>query len=272
MYDMVVKSVDVLGSLVTAVKDEKDTIWVGINYFCQGLDMNKAQRDYQVEKINADKALNKGSRKFPAGVFNESHEMYALRLDFIPMWLAKITITKKMEQDHPELADKLLEYQLKAKDILAAAFLPKQENAGDVQGQIKLLAQGTTELYQRVEGVESEVSTVKAEIEALRDELPLFPSEADKIKNAVNKRVVEILGGKESNAYKDKSLSKKVFINCYQTLKGNFEDIGKYTEIKRKYRHEALRIVEKYEPPFFLAQQIENVNAQQTLDLEGGAR
>lgn len=39
------------------------------------------------------------------------------------MWLAKITISKKMEKEHPELADKLLEYQLKAKDILAAAFL-----------------------------------------------------------------------------------------------------------------------------------------------------
>lgn len=143
--------------------------------------------------------------------------------------------------------------------------------AKSTQEQITLIAQGTTELYQRVEGVESEVGTVKAEIEALRDELPLFPSEADKIKNAVNKRVVEILGGKESNAYKDNSLCRKVFINCYQNLKGNFEGIGKYTEIKRKYRHEALRIVERYEPPFFLAQQIESANAQQSLDLEGGA-
>ena len=52
--------------------------------------------------------------KFAAVLFDIANEVYALRLDFIPMWLAKITITKKIEQDHPELADKLLEYQLKA--------------------------------------------------------------------------------------------------------------------------------------------------------------
>lgn len=131
--------------------------------------------------------------------------------------------------------------------------------------QIQTIAKGTEELYQRVEGVESEVGTVKAEIEALRDELPLFPSEADKIKNAVNKRVVEILGGKESDAYNDRSLSKKVFADCYRNLKGNFENIGKYTEIKRKYRLEALRIVERYEPPFFLTVMIDNENSQHTM-------
>lgn len=48
-----------------------------------------------------------------------------IRIDFIPLWLAKIPITERMEKDHPELADKLLQYQLKAKDILAAAFLPQ---------------------------------------------------------------------------------------------------------------------------------------------------
>lgn len=120
MFDLMVKPVDVLGDTIMASKDEENVIWVGINYFCQGLDMEKKQRDYQVEKVKADKTLKRGCRKFPAGVFDIANEVYALRLDFIPMWLAKITITKKMQQDHPELADKLLEYQLKAKDIQTA--------------------------------------------------------------------------------------------------------------------------------------------------------
>lgn len=50
-----------------------------------------------------------------------------IRIDFIPLWLAKIPITERMEQDHPDLAEKLLQYQLKAKDILADAFLPNQQ-------------------------------------------------------------------------------------------------------------------------------------------------
>lgn len=261
MNDLIVKSVDVLGGLVTAVKDEKDTIWVGINYFCQGLDMNKAQRDYQVEKINADKALNKGSRKFPAGVFDESHEMYALRLDFIPMWLAKITITKKMEKDHPDLADKLLEYQLRAKDILAAAFLPKQENTGDVQGQIKLLAQGTTQLYQRVESVEER-------IKGLEETMNLDHGQQRKLANAVSRTVISVLGGKESNAYK--AIGRKVFCECNGNLKDYFK-VNSRDDVPRKRYEEALSYAEKWKPCMNTQMLIEQYNAQQSLNLKGGA-
>lgn len=196
MSNLMVKPVDVLGDTIMAAKDEKNVIWVGINSFCQGLDMDKKQRDWQVEKIKQDKTLSKGCRLLPAGVFDVANEVYALRLDFVPIWLAKISITKRMEKDNPDLADKLLEYQLKAKDILAAAFLPKQESAGDVQGQIKLLAQGTTELYERMDGLEERFSNFEKS-------LPLLPNEADEISNAVKKRVVEVLGGKQDPALRN---------------------------------------------------------------------
>lgn len=110
-----------------AAKDKDGHIWAGVSYFCKALGMNKGQKDRQVTNVGKDKTLSKGCCKFAAGTFDPSSDTLALRLDFIPMWLAKITITKKMEKDHPELADKLLEYQLKAKDILAAAFLLKQD-------------------------------------------------------------------------------------------------------------------------------------------------
>lgn len=265
MDNMIVKSVDLMGDTVMAAQDREGNIWAGVSYFCNALGMNKKQKDWQTEKVQSDKILSRGAGKFGAGVFDPNNETIALRIDFVPLWLTKISVTKQMEKSHPELADKLLEYQLKAKDILAEAFMPKKGLPQTIPEQIQLLAQGNVELNKRVDDIQ-------AEVEALRDELPLFPSEADKIKNAVNKRVVEILGGKESNAYKNNSICRKVFINCYQNLKGNFENIGKYTEIKRKYRNEALKIVERYEPPFFLAQQIESANAQQTFDLKGGVR
>ena len=37
----------------------------------------------------------------------------------------------------------------------------RQQNTGDVQGQIRLLAQGTTELYEKVGAVEKSVDSVK---------------------------------------------------------------------------------------------------------------
>ncbi len=125
MKDLVVKSVDLFGDSVMAAQDREGNIWAGVTYFCKALGMSKNQRDAQVDKVQLDKTLSKGCGKFPAGVFDSSNETYALRLDFVPIWLAKITITDKMQKDHPELADKLLNYQLKAKDVLAAAFLPQ---------------------------------------------------------------------------------------------------------------------------------------------------
>ena len=264
MNDMIVKSVDLMGDTIMAAKDGNNLIWVGVNSFCQGLDMEKKQRDWQVEKIKQDKTLSKGCRLLPAGVFDVANEVYALRLDFVPVWLAKITITKKMEQDHPELADKLLEYQLEAKDILAAAFLPKQESAGDVQGQIKLLAQGTTELYEKFD-------TLEQRFTKFEQELPMLPDDADEVHDCLNKRVVFLLGGKESNAYRNKSLSKKVFMDAYRVLKYNF-NVSRYKAIKRNQKAQALQIIAEYKPPLFLADQIANANAQQSLDLEGGVR
>lgn len=264
MNDMIVKSVDLMGDTVMATQDKDGNIWAGVSYFCNALGMSRVQKDTQVDKIREDKALSKGYRKFPVGVFDQNNEAVGIRLDFIPIWLAKITITKRMEKDHPELADKLLEYQLKAKDILAEAFLP---NSGKVPKtipeQIQLLAQGYTD-------IKTEVDNIREDLEALKMDLPIFPIEADKITTAVKKKGVLVMGGKQSPAYLNKSLQHKVYTNIYANLKYNFGGIKSYKSLKRSQCDKAVEIVNAYEPPFFLAEQIENENAQQSLDFGKG--
>lgn len=129
MNNIQVKPVDVLGDTIIAAKDDKGQVWAGVSYFCKALGMSNKQRDTQVEKVQTDRTLRRGTRKFPGGVFDPNNEVISIKIDFIPLWLAKIQITKKMEQDHPELVEKLLNYQLKAKDILADAFLPNRDPA-----------------------------------------------------------------------------------------------------------------------------------------------
>lgn len=269
MNDLIVKSVDVLGDAIMAMRDTDGQIWAGVSYFCRALGMNKGQKDRQTTNVQKDETLKRGCRKFAAGVFDPTNEAVGMRIDFVPLWLAKINITKTMLQDHPELADKLLEYQLKAKDILAAAFLPQQENTGDVRGQIKLLAQGTDELYQLVGAVDAKVDGIKEELETFKMELPLFPGDADEVRREMNKKVVSYLGGKDSNAYHDRSIQRKAFIDAYRELKRNF-DVGSYKSIKRNQKARALQVIEAYKPPVVLLDQIEQANAQQSLDLEGG--
>lgn len=267
MDNIQVKPVDVLGDTIMATQDEKGYIWAGVSYFCNALGMQKWQKDKQIQKVQADKTLRRGCSKFGAGVFDPNNETVALRIDFIPMWLSKITITDKMEQDHPDLADKLLNYQLKAKDILAAAFLPKQSGeSGDLRKQIQVIAQGTDELYQRVDAVSGEVQTVKSELESLKNDMPVFTTDAKDIQNALRKKAVEVLGGKDSNAYKDKSVHGYAFADIQIELRRQF-GVKRYDQIKHKDVPIALKIIEEYKPPIHIRDKIQNANAQQRLDV-----
>ncbi len=272
MHDMIVKDVDVMGDLITAAKDPHGNIWVGVRWICDALDMTEGQMKRQITNIKKDMVFSRGgSNQIPLPTGNNIQEVFCIRNDFIPLWLAKINITEKTRQERPEFADKLLEYQLKAKDILAAAFTPNKEMPQTVQGQIQLLAQGNVELNKRVDEVTEDVKAVKQEIESLKLDLPILPIEADKITEAVRKKGVATLGGKRSQAYNNRNLRQKLYNNLYANLKYNF-GVKSYKSIKRSQCDKAIEIIHRYEPPFFLAQMIENENAQQALNLEGGAK
>lgn len=135
--------------------------------------------------------------------------------------------------------------------------------AKTTQEQIILLAKGTTELYERVGGLEDKF--LKFE-----QELPLFPEDADEVKNALNKKVVEYLGGKDSTAYHDQGLRQKAFIDAYRELKRNFK-VSTYKSIKRNQKKQALEVISAYRPPVVLLDEIQMVNSQLSLSLEGGA-
>ncbi len=157
MENLVVKPVDVLGDTIMAAQDNKGTIWVAVRWMCNALDMTEGQMKRQIKNIQEDELFSGSGSNQILNKGSGERDVFCLKLDYVPIWLAKINITQKTREERPEFADKLLNYQLKAKDILAAAFLPKQETTGDVKGQIKLLAQGTTELYQRVDALDKKL-------------------------------------------------------------------------------------------------------------------
>lgn len=127
MSDIVkIKKVPFMGTDLVAAKDTEDQIWVGVSWICKGLGLSKSQKDTQIQNIQNEEPLKQGCLKFQAGVFDANNATLALKLDFVPLWLAKISITPKMKEENPELANRLIEYQLKAKDVLAAAFVSQE--------------------------------------------------------------------------------------------------------------------------------------------------
>lgn len=122
------------------------------------------------------------------------------------------------------------------------------------EGQIKLLAQGHTELVERINDVNNDLQEFK------RD-MPLLALECQRITRAKNQKVVPLMGGKDSPAYKDNSLRGKVYSDIDAQLRREF-GVDTYKAIKRSQCDMAVNIINKYELPIVLVEQINLTNAQ----------
>jgi len=153
------KVVNFNGAELVAVKANNGKIYAGVSWICKGIGFDKNHKDRQVKNIQSDVVLRQGCVKFDAGVFDPHNEVLAIELDFLPLWLAKISITPKMQQEMPWLARSLVEYQLKAKDVLARAFLPNQPKT---QAEMLLMyAQQLVEQERRMKQIEEQMEVVK---------------------------------------------------------------------------------------------------------------
>lgn len=123
-----------------------------------------------------------------------------------------------------------------------------------VPEQIQLLAMGNVELNQKVDNLDKK-------IEQLEYDLPILGIEIDKITTAVKKKGVQCLGGKNSNAYQDKSLRGKVYNDIYRELKRQF-GVSTYKAIKRSQCDTAVGIITEYQLPYVLVEQVQLQNGQ----------
>ena len=121
--------------------------------------------------------------------------------------------------------------------------------------QIKLIAQGNMELGERVDKVEDKLSN-------LENDTPLYGCEIDEVQKHVRKKGVEVLGGKDSEAYRDGSVRSQVYSDIYNQLKREYGCVSSYKSIKRKYVDAVHVFIDRYEPPTALSEQIRDCNAQ----------
>lgn len=125
-------------------------------------------------------------------------------------------------------------------------------------GQIQLLAQGYTELEQTV-------NSIKEDMTELKDNVPLYGCEIDEVQQHVRRKGVKVLGGKDSEAYRDCSIRGSVYADIYNSLKHQFGCVSTYKSIKRKYIADVHEYIDCYEPTVPLAEQISDANAQISL-------
>ena len=117
--------------------------------------------------------------------------------------------------------------------------------------KIKLLAQGNTELAERVDRLEND--------------MPLYGCEIDEVQKLVKRKAVSVLGGKDSEAYADRSIRSQTFKDIYCQLKREFGCVATYKSIKRRYIDNVREFIDGYSAPTALSEQISGANAQMNI-------
>jgi len=112
--------------------------------------------------------------------------------------------------------------------------------------------------------LETKVDKIENEVSDIKESLPLMPLECDNVSSQVKRKGVELLGGKESKAYNDRTMRAKVYSALYQQIKGEF-GVSSYKAIKRKHYDVAIELVQELRIPFHLQESIKYTNAQMNL-------
>lgn len=109
--------------------------------------------------------------------------------------------------------------------------------------------------------VEEKVTDLDEKFEDFKEDLPLIGDEPDELVALVKMKGVEVLGGKDAKAYKDKSLRSKVYSDIWGEVKRQF-GVRKYKAIKRKHFSKAKEIINRYVPTVLLDEEISLLNDQ----------
>lgn len=94
----------------------------------------------------------------------------------------------------------------------------------------------------------------------------LTPARNKELTKARNKKVIQLCGGSDSNAYKDVTLRKKVYHAMFQDYKRCF-DVTQYADTQMKRFEEAKRFIENWYAPYVINNEIQETNAQTALEI-----
>lgn len=115
--------------------------------------------------------------------------------------------------------------------------------------------------YQAIEEQDQKIEEVRGDLNAFKEDIPLFTVECEEISRAVKRIGTRVLGGHGSKAYNDKSLRAKVYSDIHRQLKREF-DVKSYKAIKRRYLNNAIDIVENYSLTIALNEEVQLMNSQ----------
>ena len=96
-----------------------------------------------------------------------------------------------------------------------------KESTNPYQGMSKEL-QAILLVDKKQQANEKRITEVAEDLKDFKENAPLFNVECDELQKALKKKLVHLLGGKQSPAYRDNSIRQKAFIDAQHQIKREF--------------------------------------------------
>ena len=113
--------------------------------------------------------------------------------------------------------------------------------------------------------LDKRVTNVEEKIDYLTNTSELNETQRYQLLQARKQKVIQVCGGSDSNYYREKK-AKKVFSQFGRDFKKAFK-IPRYDSLQKQYFDEAMGFTKNWYPDFVLQREIQNVNAQITLNI-----
>ena len=126
--------------------------------------------------------------------------------------------------------------------------------------------EGLSVELQAVIVVDKRVTRVENRIKKLENNMTITHEQIQTIRNRINHVIVELLGGKESNAYKDKRVRSKAYSKINSDYCDFFRINARANTLASRYE-EALRYIDMWQPDTNLRIQIQDCNAQISMEV-----
>ncbi|OTA77838.1 Rha family transcriptional regulator [Limosilactobacillus reuteri] len=103
--------------------------------------------------------------------------------------------------------------------------------------------------------------SLSADVKDIKDRMGLPGNMAHSFSKKRNAKIINVLGGKKSNAYCDKNVRAKTYRALFSSYRETF-DQNRYNDLPMKDFDKAVDFVNNWYPPFELQQEIQQTNAQ----------
>lgn len=117
---------------------------------------------------------------------------------------------------------------------------------------------------QAIFAIDKKTQEIESRVLKLEQEDFIKPWQKKELISARTKKVLSIFGGKESQAYQDRSFRGRVYQDIFRNIK-NIYSINEYDAIPKCKYEEALRLINEYTLPLELRYELEKINSQVSL-------